>query len=231
MSRTSRRKKLPVVLTSEEVADLIAQVNPKSDTGLRNRTMLAAMLGGGLRVSEVVKLMPRDVDVHRGVIKVVEGKGGQDRTVPVDEETQGWLRSWSERRVKRGFNGHNPFFPALRHSTLGGERGRAISIRNVQGLVTRLAKAAGIHKRTSPHTLRHTYATEMLRRGCSLRDVQELLGHANVSTTEIYTHVDEEELRQKVQGTGKQDRIAALEELLAKASAELIELKAVAGDV
>jgi len=199
--RTPRR--LPVTLTPEETEALLARVRTGSPTGLRNRAMLQAMLGAGLRVSEVVGLRGVDVDLKKGTIRVNLGKGSKDRVVPVDGQTRGWLQAWSEKREALGFNGRQPFFPGLRGGRTGqGERkrGDALTPRYVQFLVKRLAEAAGIEKRVTPHTLRHTYATRMLERpGLTIRDVQTLLGHANVANTQIYTHVNEEELREKVQ--------------------------------
>ena len=189
----ARPKKLPVVLTDAEVDTLLARISPKSDTGLRNRAMLQAMLGAGLRVSEVIALMPADIDLDRGMIRVNRGKGAKDRVVPVDGETLGWLRAWAERRKRLGLTARSPFFCSKRN------RGKPLTARYVQWLVARLAEAAGIEKKVTPHVLRHTYATRMLRRGLDLREVQELLGHANVATTQIYTHVDPEALRRKIQ--------------------------------
>ncbi|MCD6360936.1 MAG: tyrosine-type recombinase/integrase [Armatimonadetes bacterium] len=213
----ARAKKLPVVLTDAEVDALLARISPKSDTGLRNRAMLQAMLGGGLRVSEVIALMPADIDLDRGMIRVNRGKGAKDRVVPVDSETLGWLRAWAERRKRLGLNARSPFFCSKRN------RGRPLTPRYVQWLVSRLAQAAGIEKKVTPHVLRHTYATRMLRRGLDLREVQELLGHANVATTQIYTHVDPEALRRKIQepSPSANEQIAAA--LLAHLPVELKE--------
>lgn len=188
-----RPRRLPVTLTDQEAEALVGAVNTKCPTGLRNRALLAVMLGAGLRVSEACGLRPADVDLQRGMVRVNRGKGAKDRVVPIDSETAGWLRAWAEKRAALGFNGRQAFFCGLR------TRGDALKPRYVQDLVSRLAERAGIQKRVSPHTLRHTYATTMLRRGMNLREVQQLLGHSHVMTTEIYTHVDPEDLREKIQ--------------------------------
>ena len=217
-------RRIPTVLTDEEVEQLIAQVAKKSATGLRNRALLTAMLGAGLRVGEVVALMPRDLELYTDhpLIRVRRGKGAKDRTIPIDEETCGPLRAWTEKRRDLGLNAHGPFFCAIRTSGFGGERGKAISVRNVQETVKRLAVKAGIEKPVTPHTLRHGYATRMLRRpGFTTRDVQELLGHSNVSTTEIYTHVDEARLSELVHGNGDQSAATNEVQRLAKALAAL----------
>lgn len=200
-----RSKRLPTVLTSEEAQNLLQTVSTRSTTGLRNRCMLQVMLGAGLRVSEVCNLRGRDVDLQRGEVRVNDGKGGRDRVVPVDHETLQWLQQWANtRRDLLGLNGKDPFFVGLRTGRTGRgtrEEGQGLTTRYVELLVARLAEAAGIDKRTSPHTLRHTYATRLLSEGYNIREVQELLGHSSVSTTEVYTHVNPEALRAKIQAT------------------------------
>jgi len=198
-----RSKRLPTVLTADEAQALLETVSTRSTTGLRNRCMLQVMLGAGLRVSEVCNLRGRDVDLQRGEVRVNDGKGGRDRVVPVDHETLQWLQQWAnKRRDLLGLNGKDPFFVGLRTGRTGRgtrEEGQGLTTRYVELLVARLAEAAGIDKRTSPHTLRHTYATRLLSEGYNIREVQELLGHSSVSTTEVYTHVNPEALRAKIQ--------------------------------
>ena len=219
MKQSRSNKRLPTTLTEAEVEALLAQVNPRSTTGLRNRAMLAAMLGAGLRVSEIVALMPRNVDLKGGMIRVNNGKGGRDRVVPVDQETAGWLRAWAEKRVALGLDGRRRFFCAVRRTQFGSEPGKPITVRTVQALVTRLSRAAGIEKQVTPHVLRHTYATQLLDGGFTIREVQELLGHSSVSTTMVYIHVNPAALREKIQGASRNDlqaRIAAMEEQLSE---------------
>ena len=205
-SATGKRtpKRLPVTLTPEEVDALLATVNTACTTGLRNRAMLQVMLGAGLRVSEVVSLRGVDVDLQKGTVRVNQGKGGKDRVVPVDGETLGWLQAWSEKHKALGFNGRHAFVPGIRTGATGRgerERGQKLTPRYVQQLVCRLAEAAGIEKRVSPHTLRHTYATRMLSRpGATVEHLRKLLGHSSVSTTQVYLHVTDEDLRRLVQG-------------------------------
>ncbi len=203
MPKTAPRgKRLPVVLTADEETALLGTVRTGSTTGLRNRAMLAVMLGAGLRVSEVCHLRGTDVDPQRGEVRVNQGKGGKDRVVPVNAETRGWLAAWAEKRKALGLNGRDPFFVGLREGPTGRgdrEHGQGLGVRYVQTLVARLAEAAGIEKQVTPHTLRHTYATRRLNEGFHLREVQTLLGHSNVSTTQVYTHVSPDDLRAKVQ--------------------------------
>ena len=206
-----KRKRLPEVLTEREVELLRGVPNVKTITGLRARALVEVMLGAGLRVSEVCNLMPRDVDLKRGVVRVNQGKGGRDRIVPFDDTTRGWLAAWAEKRKERGFDGRRALFLTLRK----GEAGKKLLPRFCQMLIRRLAKQAGIERKCSPHTLRHSYATQMLKSGLNLRELQELLGHQNVSTTEIYLHVSPDELREKIQGNGRdKGQAMAAEKLL-----------------
>lgn len=211
------RKRLPVALSEEEQADLIDAINTRSTSGLRTRAMVAAMLGAGLRVSEVVNLMPSDIDYKRGEVRVNDGKGGRDRVVPVDGETLAWLRSWAEKRSALGFKGRQPFFPRMRSKGMGSEEikpGGKMGTRNVQGIVERLATRAGLDKRVSPHVLRHSYATGQLDRGLNVRELQALLGHAALGTTAVYLDVNPEALRAKIQKTSESARDDKLEVLL-----------------
>jgi len=118
----------------------VAQANPRCTSGLRSRGMLAAMLGVGLRVSEIVALMPRDVDLEQGIIRVNLGKGGRDRVVPVDQETAGWLQAWAEKRRALKLDGRRRFFCAIRRTSLGSEPGRPLAIRTVQNCRRRLQR-------------------------------------------------------------------------------------------
>ena len=235
MAKKSQKKqdainrRIESILTEEEVDKLIAQVPKKSATGLRNRAMLAAMLGGGLRVSEVVALMPRDVDMCRGEVVVRLGKGGKSRVVPVSEETVAHLQAWAERRLALGHNAHHHFFCALRRTPWGSEKGDPITVSNVQAMVKGYAEKAGIGRRISPHQLRHTYASRMLDAGHPITDVQEALGHSSLDTTMIYLHANPAGLRRRVQANGtKGKRIAALQQQLSDLQEQIAALS---GDV
>lgn len=232
------RKRLPVVLSEEEQEALLGAINTNTTSGLRTRAMVAAMMGAGLRVSEVVNLMPLDIDYKRGMVRVNNGKGGRDRVVPVDGETLAWLRSWAEKRSALGFKGRQPFFPRLRSKGMGSEEikpGGKMGTRNVQGIIERLATRAGLDRRVSPHTCRHVYACNQLDRGVTVRELQELLGHSAMATTAVYLHVNPEELRQKIQkAKGRvQDEqraalageIAILQEKIAALARKVEELK------
>ena len=197
-------KRLPTVLTRAECAEIVKAVgHVKSMSGARNMALVQIMLGAGLRVSEVCALRGTDVDAQEGRIEVRGGKGDKDRIVWVGDDVKSALKDWDAKRRELGINGRHPYFVGIRNGGNGlceRQPNEPLSVRTVQELVAKLAAQAGIEKRVSPHTLRHTYATIGLNNGLSTRDMQKLLGHAAVTTTEIYTHVLEDELRLKVQG-------------------------------
>ena len=217
MAKQRTSKRLPVALTRDELNAMRAEVPRRSATGIRNRAMIEAMAGAGLRVSEVVALMPRDIDWAQGEVRVNQGKGGKDRVIPVTAETLGWLQAWNSKRGELGVNGRHAFFCGIR---TGGKR---LTTRAVHDMVSGLAERAGVDKAVGPHTLRHTYATGMLDQGMSIREVQDLLGHSDVSTTMIYTHVNPEALRQKIQG-GKTGKLQDLQAQLAALQAQIAAL-------
>lgn len=182
--RLSRR--LPTVLTRDEVVRLL--VAPKADTkrGIRDRAMIAVMYAAGLRVSELVNLALGDLNLEAGFVAAF-GKGNKRRIVPLGEvaveETQHYLREVRPEWVAPGDG-----------STFVTSRGRAMTRQGFWKLIKRHAAAAGITKTMSPHKLRHSFATHLLLGGADLRAVQTMLGHADIATTQIYTHVSGEHL-------------------------------------
>jgi integrase/recombinase XerD len=180
---------LPKSLTEAEVDALLAAPPIGEVLGLRDRTMLELLYACGLRVSELVSLELSQVNARQGVLRVT-GKGDKDRLVPFGEEAQGWLdRYLAEARPVLLKGRPNPaLFPT--------SRGAAMTRQAFWYLVKRYAAAAGIAKPISPHTLRHAFATHLLNHGADLRVVQLLLGHSDLSTTQIYTHVARERLKQ-----------------------------------
>lgn len=204
---TRRTRRLPKPLKEKEL-NAVRAACTRSATGTRNRAMVEAMAGAGLRVSEVVALMPGDIDWQKGTIRVNEGKGGRDRVVPVTGETLDRLAAWAHHRKDLGLNGRQSFFVGIR------TRGEQLSIRTAQGIIARLGEKAGLDRAISPHLLRHTYATKALSDGLTIREVQQLLGHSDVSTTMIYTHVDPDELRQKIQGDNAEKKKKGYYEVL-----------------
>lgn len=156
--------------------------------------MIELMYRAGLRVSEVVALMPKDVGIDpqgNGVVHVWEGKGGVDRTSYFDPNfIMPMLNEWLKQRSELGFGLDKPLFCAA--------KGKGLTTRTVQLAVARYKREAGIEGKLTPHTLRHTFASELIEEGFSTREVQETLGHASVSTTELYTHIAADRLAAKV---------------------------------
>lgn len=186
---STRKRKLPKILTRDEVRALLDAPNRRYPTGLRNRCMLELMYRAGLRVGEVCALKPRDVDLRQGIVRVHDGKGG-DGTAYFDAETlRVLIDQW--KTLRRTLPKSEYLFCTL----AGGQ----VSPRYMQQMVKRMAERAGITAVCTPHVLRHTFATELLGEGFSIREVQDAVRHADLSTTEIYTHVLDEQLRTKIQ--------------------------------
>lgn len=216
----------PVTLTEEESQALISQVNPRGPLGLRNRAILAVLLGAGLQVSEVVALRPGDINFREGTLHI---KGAKDRLIPVDGDTLAWLSAWAEKRKSLGLTAREPFFCRLRTKGVGGQdlpAGGPITTRNVQALLQRLTSQAELDKHVSPRILRHTYASRLLHRGFTLQEVQELLGHSTVSSTVVYAQADPAELKAKVQSQASRADLAAH---ITALEAELMALRKAAG--
>ena len=178
--------RIPEVLTESEQTALLAQPNPRYPTGARNKTMIQLMLDTGLRLAEACNLRWKDIDLNTGKLMVRQGKGAKDRTLWIGEEDLESLRTWRERQAK-DVTGN----PAHIFTTLAG---KPVSRRYVQKMVARLASKAGIEKNVHPHTLRHSFATDLYRETSKIRLVQRALGHSDLSTTMIYTHIFDEEL-------------------------------------
>lgn len=184
--RKREPRRIPDVLTPEEEAALLAQPNPRYPTGQRNRLLLQLMLDTGLRLSEATALEWRDLDLTTGKLKVRQGKGAKDRILWVGDEDLDALRKWRDRQA-RDVAGN----PAAVFTTLDG---KPVSNRYVQAMLKRYAAKAGIARSVHPHLLRHTFATDLLRDAKNIRIVQRALGHARIATTELYTHIVDEEL-------------------------------------
>jgi integrase/recombinase XerD len=187
--------RVPRTLSEGQVEALLSAPDVATPLGLRDRTMLELMYASGLRVSELVTLPMVHLGLAEGVLRVL-GKGSRERLVPFGEEARAWLERWlaEGRPVLAG-----PLLPggAARSGALFlSERGQAMTRQRFWGIVKTHARRAGIDAPLSPHTLRHAFATHLLNHGADLRAVQMLLGHADISTTTIYTHVARERLRQ-----------------------------------
>ena len=179
---------LPKSLTEAEVELLLDTPDTQSTIGLRDRTMLEVLYATGLRVSELVGLRLDQVNLRQGVVRVV-GKGNKERLVPLGEEALQWLERYL-REARPGLYRGRPdatLFPS--------SRGQLMRRQTFWHAVKRYALQAGIGKSLSPHVLRHAFATHLLNHGADLRVVQMLLGHSDISTTQIYTHVARERLK------------------------------------
>jgi integrase/recombinase XerD len=180
---------LPKSLTEEDVESLLAAPAVEDALGLRDKAMLETLYASGLRVSELVTLKLGQVSQDMGVVRVV-GKGSKERLVPLGEEALAWIRRYVREgrpRLLRGRSSADLFVTA---------RGAAMTRQMFWTLLRRHALRAGLKKPISPHTLRHAFATHLLNHGADLRVVQLLLGHSDISTTQIYTHVARERLKQ-----------------------------------
>jgi integrase/recombinase XerD len=189
------------VLTNDEQAALLRQPNPRYPTGERNRLLIALMLSTGLRLSEATALRWKDLDLNTGKLMVRQGKGAKDRTLWVGEEGLTLLRKWRERQAREIEGAPEHVFTTL--------DGKPVSSRYVQAMVKRYASKAGIEKAIHPHSLRHSFATDFLRETHNIRLVQKALGHANLATTQIYTHIVDEELEEALKSFRQAEAVAA----------------------
>ena len=179
---------LPKSLTEEQVEKLLQAPDTNTALGLRDRAMLETLYATGLRVSELVGLNMQQANLQSGVVRVV-GKGDKERLVPLGEEAIEWLQRYLVEARRGLLHGHssNALFPTA--------RGAAMTRQAFWHNLKRYTRIAGIETHLSPHTLRHAFATHLLNHGADLRVVQMLLGHADLSTTQIYTHVARERLK------------------------------------
>jgi integrase/recombinase XerD len=188
LSTPRRSRKLPQVLTRGEVEKLLAQPHGTEPAALRDRALLEVMYACGLRASEAIGLELMDVDVEEGVLRA-RGKGSKERVVPIGQAALKALRIYLERGRPKLVKG------APETHLFVNFRGGHLTRQGLYKIVRRHAQTAGLADRMSPHTLRHTFATHLLSGGCDLRSVQEMLGHADVSTTQLYTHLSSERLK------------------------------------
>ncbi|MFH1519106.1 MAG: site-specific tyrosine recombinase XerD [Candidatus Omnitrophota bacterium] len=182
-------KKIPNFLTFDEVIKLLKAPNLKKLQGIREKAILELIYATGLRVSELAKLNISDVNLDVGFIKC-KGKGAKERIVPLGKSASHFLQKYlKETRGKLLGKRVSSYLFLV-------QGGRAISRQSVWKMVKKMVRKAGIKKVVSPHTLRHSFATHLLERGADLRSVQEMLGHASITTTQVYTHVNQRRLKQ-----------------------------------
>lgn len=186
------KRALPDVLTFEEIEAMMGMIDHSKPEGIRNRAIIETMYSCGLRVSEVCNLLLRFLFLDVGFIRVI-GKGDKERLVPIGSDAVRHLRIYLEHtRLKQ-----EPI-PGNEENVFLNRRGSRLSRVMIFMIVKDLAEKAGIRKDISPHTLRHSFATHLVEGGADLRAVQEMLGHESITTTEIYTHLDREYLRETI---------------------------------
>ena len=186
-----KEQHLPEVLSLEEVNRLVGAVDLSSKEGHRNRAILEMLYGSGLRVSELVGLRLSDMYREEGYM-LIRGKGSKQRLVPISPEADKWFGFWLEDRS------HLDIKPEAADIAFLNHYGRQLTRAMIFTIIKRLADEAGIKKVISPHTLRHSFATHLLQNGADLRIIQQLLGHEQLTTTEIYTHLDIQDLRDAI---------------------------------
>ena len=182
--------RFPKTLSEDQVTNLLNAPNVETLLGLRDRTMLELMYASGLRVSEIVALKTVALGLNEGVIRVVNGKGGKERLIPFGGEAGQWLRRYLA-------DARTPLLEGKSSDVVfvGRHTGTGLTRQAFWALIKRYTTIANIPVALSPHTLRHAFATHLLNHGADLRVVQLLLGHADISTTQIYTHVARERLK------------------------------------
>ncbi len=181
-------KKLPSFMYLDEINQLLELPNHKSILGTRDRSMLEVLYASGMRVSELVSLDLTSIDLQTGTA-LVFGKGSKERYVPLGNYAINSLKNYLDVRLNLN--------PEIQEKALFlNKDGKRLSDRSVRRVVDKYVKMLAVSKKISPHTLRHTFATHLLNAGADLRTVQELLGHVNISTTQIYTHITKERLQQ-----------------------------------
>ena len=186
-----KEQRLPEVLSLEEIERMIAQIDMSKAEGHRNRAIIEILYGSGLRVSELVNLRLSDIYIVEGYIRVC-GKGNKQRLGPISQEAMTWFAYWLEDRHALDIK------PEATDIVFLNRYGRQLTRAMIFTIVKRLAEQADIHKTISPHTLRHSFATHLLQNGADLRIIQQLLGHETIGTTEIYTHVEVQDLREAI---------------------------------
>ena len=183
-------KRLPSFLEIDEIEKLLAVPDVKTFQGARDRAILETMYSSGLRISELSQLSMKDITLSGGVAHI-KGKGRKERIAPIG--------SYAVNAIKDYLPARSKLLQKLKRNTDAvfiNKNGGRLGVRNIRRLLTKYVRIAGITKKVSPHTLRHSFATHLLNRGADLRSVQELLGHSNIATTQIYTHVTTHRLKE-----------------------------------
>lgn len=191
LEQPKKEMHLPEVLTVAQIDAMMACIDLSSNEGHRNRAIMEMLYGSGLRVSELTELQLSNVYLKEEYM-LINGKGSKQRLVPISPVAKQWFEYWLEERA------HWRIDPKAKDYAFVNRYGRPLTRAMVFTIIKRLAVEAGIHKQVSPHTLRHSFATHLLQNGADLRIIQQLLGHESLATTEIYTHVNVQDLREAV---------------------------------
>ncbi len=186
------QRNLPEILSEGEINDLIGQIDRSTKEGERNRIIIETLYGCGLRVSELISLKISDLFLEESVIKVL-GKGDKQRFVPIANETNDIIKFYLNE-----IRGLFPFIKGEEDTLFVNRRGRQLTRVMIFTIIKNLVKELGINKKISPHTFRHSYATHLLDGGADLLDIQLLLGHASIATTEIYLHTNQSKLKKVI---------------------------------
>lgn len=173
-------KKLPSYISQEEIKELLDNFSDDSILSIRNRAVFELIYSAGLRIGEIHKLNLSDIDLKNKIVKVL-GKGSKERIVPFGNTAKEWLEKYIKMRNLLNKEGLNALFISQKNNRL--------SIREMQKILEKHLKTVSVNKNVTPHTLRHCFASHLLENGADLRAVQEMLGHSNLATTEIYTHL------------------------------------------
>jgi integrase/recombinase XerD len=193
LSAPKLSRSLPTVLTHEEIEQLIAVIDHSKKEGIRNRAILEVLYACGLRVSELTGLRLSNIYLHINFIKVI-GKGNKERMIPIGEQAIKHLEFYIQERNKM-----TNIKTVSEDIVFLNRRGGQLSRNMIFMIIKDLTQKAGIEKKVSPHTFRHTFATHLVEGGANLRVVQDLLGHKSIITTEIYTHLDMDYLKETIQ--------------------------------
>jgi integrase/recombinase XerC len=188
VSTPKREKFLPSVIQSSDIEALFEQADSQKPLGARDRAWMELLYASGLRIGELVGIDLDDIDVRSRLVKV-RGKGSKERIVPFGSKAEAAIRAWLVVRIDLVRGGEDE-----RHPLFVNYRGQRISARSVRRLFDRYVRQTSLRSGVSPHTLRHSFATHLLNAGADLRSIQELLGHASLSTTQKYTHLNDWEL-------------------------------------
>jgi integrase/recombinase XerD len=182
-------RKIPSFLSFDEITRILKAPNLKNTQGIRNRAILELMYATGLRVSEISDLKLSDLNLEVGFIKC-KGKGSKERIVPVGKIAKDFLNKYLEEARNKLLGKKTSIYLFLAQGA------RRLSRQSIWKMIKQMVKNSGVKKKVSPHTLRHSFATHLLERGADLRSVQEMLGHASITTTQIYTHINQVRLKE-----------------------------------